>query len=373
MRGFWLFTHRWLGLSVGLILSFIGLSGSALVFRTELDARLNPSLLHVEPLPSKVSWQSTYIAVRSAFPTAEINFVSVGKTSDAPLEFWLDDGQQRVYVDPYLGTILGRRTATSGFFPWLYEAHTHLFAGETGERISGWCGLVLASLSLSGLILWWPRRMRPANWRHAFRLHWKTNTAGKIYESHRWSGFWLSGFLLMSSLTGVALAWPEPATHVMNFLLRSEAAKSKKPSQAAPQTTQGKSLSLDELVRRADVAFPEGRLTRISFPTKSGAPVVIRKRLESELHPNGLNNIALAPSTGQILSRNDVREATLAQRAMNLRYPLHIGLWGGKHLSAFSRIIQVFIGLAPALFFITGLLIWWRKKRAKKRIHSATP
>jgi uncharacterized iron-regulated membrane protein len=363
MRAFWLFTHRWLGLSVGLVLAFIGLSGSALVFRTELDARLNPSLLRVTPLPSKVSWQSTHAAVQNTFPGEEINFLFAGKTPDAPHEFWLDNGRTRVYVDPYRGTILGRRTATSGFFPWLYEAHTHLFAGEIGEKISGWCGLVLASLSLSGLILWWPRRMKPANWRHAFRLHWKTNIAGKIYESHRWGGFWISGFLLMSSLTGAALVWPEPATNMMSFLLRSPTAPIQKP----PKATTGKSLSLDELVRRADAAFPEGHLTRISFPTQSGAPLIIRKRLNSELHPNGLNNIALDPVTGVVLKQNDAREVTLAQRVLNLRYPLHIGLWGGKHLSFLSRIIQVFIGLAPAFFFITGLLMWWRKKRAKHR------
>ncbi len=364
MRAFCLFTHRWLGLSVGLILSFIGLSGSALVFRTELDARLNPSLLRVEPLKSKVSWQSTHVAVRSAFPSAEINFLFAAKTPDVPHEFWLEDGKQRVYVDPYRGTILGHRTATSGFFPWLYESHTHLFAGEIGEKISGWCGLVLASLSVSGLILWWPRRMRPANWRHVFRLHWKTKTAGKIYEAHRWGGFWLSGFLLMSSLSGAALVWPEPAANVMNFLLRSETAQTKK----TPKATSGNSLPLDELVRRANVAFPEGDVTRISFPTKSGAPLIIRKRLASELHPNGLNNIALDPATGEVLSQNDVREATRAQRVLNLRFPLHIGLWGGTYLSFLSRIVQVFIGFTPAFFFVTGLLVWWRKKRTKAQI-----
>lgn len=368
MRAFWLFTHRWLGLSVGLILSFIGLSGSALVFRTELDARLNPALLRVEPLQSKVSWQSTYASVREAFPAAEINFLFAGKTPDASHEFWLEGGRERVYVDPYHGTILGHRTATNSFFPWLHEAHTHLFAGETGEKISGWCGLILASLSLSGLILWWPRRMRPANWRHAFRLHWKTNTSGKIYESHRWSGFWFSGFLLMSSLTGAGLVWPGPATNVVNFVLRSEIVKPTNPPKATPR----KSLTLDELVRRANIAFPEGELTRISFPTKSGAPLVIRKRLDSELHPNGLNNISLDPATGKVFIQNDVREATPAQRILNLRYPLHIGLWGGQHLAFISRIIHVFIGFTPALFFITGLLMWWRKKSAKKRQSKST-
>jgi uncharacterized iron-regulated membrane protein len=367
MRATSLFLHRWLGLSVGLIISFIGLTGSVLVFRTELDARFNPTLLRVAPQPSKVSQQSTYTAVQQDFPSETINFLFAGATPDSSDEFWLNGGKLRVYVDPYRGTILGHRTAANSFFPWLHEVHTHLFAGEFGEQISGWCGLTLASLSLSGLVLWWPRRMKSANWSHAFRLHWKTNTAGKIYGSHRWSGFWLSGFLLMSSLTGASLVWPAPAMETLSFLLRSQATKTEKP----PKATAGQSLALDELVQRANAAFPEGRLMRITFPTKSGAPLIIRKRLDSELHPNGLNNIALDPATGRVLNLSDVRQANLTQRAFALRYPLHIGLWGGKFLSLFSRLIQVVIGLTPALFFITGVLIWWRKKHAQRKKTSA--
>ncbi len=40
---------------------------------------------------------------------------------------------------------------------------------------------------------------------------------------------------------------------------------------------------------------------------------------------------------------------------------LHLGEFGG----VFSKLLYTFAGLMPPGLFITGVLMWWRKKRAK--------
>ena len=182
MRSAFLWLHRWLGLSVGLIVAFLGVSGSLLVFRHELDAKFNPHLLHVKPKPERASWQTLYDEVRRAYPENKVSLLFTGRAPEMAHEWWLDGGEVRVYSDPYSGRVLGARGEREGFFPWLYTAHTELFIGETGEKIAGWCGLVLAALSLSGLVLWFPRRGRSGrNWKNAFKPHLKTNWRGKNY------------------------------------------------------------------------------------------------------------------------------------------------------------------------------------------------
>lgn len=346
-----MFLHRWLGIGAALVIAFLGISGAALVFASEIDARLNPNLLRVQPHNRTASFQAIYDATRRQFPNRKISFLFVGKSPTQTHQFWLDKGKLRVYADPYSGQILGAREETEGFFPWLFSAHTHLFAGEIGEQVAGWSGLILASLSVSGLILWWPRAK--AGWKRAFKPQLKTNWKGRIYELHRASGFWICLLLFNSGLSGAALVWPEAATKVVSVLGTTKPQKMK--------ASAGKWRDLDELVALANRAFPDGRITRLTFPAKKGAPLVIRKKLVGETHPNGMNNISLDAASGRVLQISDSRRASGGERLMNLRYPLHTGAWAGT----FSRILAVFGGLGAALLSVSG--VWMTVNRFGKR------
>lgn len=353
MRAFFVFFHRWLGLTLGLVIAFLGLSGSALVFRPELDARLHPHLLQVEPRAARASWQAMTDTVSREFKGHRLNHIFIAKTLTSSHEFWLDGGDLRVYVDPYSGRILGTRAATEGFFPWLAEAHIHLFSGEVGQQISGWSGLTLAALSVSGLILWFPRR---GQWRRALRSGGSSHWKGRVYGWHRVGGFYLAATLLVASVSGMALVWHEQAEAAVAFVLGAA------PDAPRVTATTGKLLPLDGLVAQAQRAFPEGRLARISFPSKPGAPLVIRKKLPDELHPVGLNSISLDGATGRVLRVEDSRDVTAGQRFINLRYPLHLGVWGGN----FSRVLASINGLGAALLAISGVLMWTNRWKARK-------
>ena len=346
MRPLFLWLHRWLGLGAALVIAFLGVSGAALVFRPELDARFNPQLLRVEQGAKRAGWQTNLNAIKARFPAAKVSFVFVGKSPTDADEWWLDGGDRRVYQNPYNSQITGTRVKGGDFFTWLHDAHTHLFVGEIGEQIAGWSGLILASLCVSGLVLWWPR-----GWgKRAFVPSLRTNWRGKIYQLHRVGGFWLAGLLLVASLTGAALVWPDVVTRVVGAPVKPKA-----------KASAGEMRSLDELVGVAYAAFPDGRLTRIAFPKKAGDAVIFRKKFDDELHPNGMNNIALDGASGRVLWASDTRNAGFGERVMNLRYPLHIGVAGGW----FSRVVAVLVGLSPLWFGISGWLMWrarWGKK-----------
>lgn len=354
MRKAFLLLHRWLGLAAALVIAFLGLSGAALVFRPELDTKFNPRLMRVAPNTGhKASFQSITDETRQAFPNHKISFLFAARTPEQTHELWLDNGKLRVHVDPTSGKILGSRLEAQGFYTWLFRAHTQLFMGESGESLAGWTGLVLASLSLSGLVLWWPRTR--SGWKRAFRPHWKTNWKGRLYELHRAGGFWLCALLLNASLSGASLVWPESATALAAHLGISQARK--------PKAEVGQWQNLDALVATANRVFPDGQITRLTFPAKPGAPFVVRKKLAEEIHPNGQNNIALDPSTGKVLSITDSRKAKTGARLLNLRYPLHTGRWAGN----FSRVLAVLSGIGAAFMALSGVVMWakrwWRVRR----------
>ena len=356
-RKFWLWLHSWLGLIGGALVSILGLSGSLLVFRPEIEAKLFPQWMIVEAQTQRVSWQTLLQTVQRAYPDDKVQHIFLARDDWHSHEFWLRDGDLRVYVDPYTSKVLGAREPHGDWIGWLIALHTDLLGGEIGRNIVGIGGIFLILLGLSGLVLWWPGK----NWRRGFQMRWNTNWKGRNYELHRVGGALACGGLTAIALAGTALVWSAWFAAVLARAIGNEPKAKPKIAKSA-----AKPLPLDELVARADAAFPGGRLSRISFPAKAGAPLIIRKKLPADLHPNGVNYLYLDAHSGHVLRVDAAAKASVDGRIMNARYPFHIGLWGGS-LAILTRIIHMLLGLMPLSLFITGLVLWWnRRQRARQ-------
>ncbi len=60
--------HLWLGLSVGMILVLISLSGAAIVFYVELDRWLHPEPKLQKPHAGEPDWEQAVRTLRAAYP-----------------------------------------------------------------------------------------------------------------------------------------------------------------------------------------------------------------------------------------------------------------------------------------------------------------
>jgi uncharacterized iron-regulated membrane protein len=76
--------------------------------------------------------------------------------------------------------------------------------------------------------------------------------------------------------------------------------------------------------------------------------------MPNERHPNGMSSVTLDPVSGRVLCVERDEQASPAQRAMSLRYPIHIGVWGGQ----ITRVLLAFLGTMPAILGVTGMLMW---------------
>jgi PepSY-associated TM region len=73
----WLNSHLYLGLTVGLELVLVGLTGSVLVFHRDIDAWLNPTLLTTQGSGAHQSLDCIFAAARTAMPEAQGKDASV--------------------------------------------------------------------------------------------------------------------------------------------------------------------------------------------------------------------------------------------------------------------------------------------------------
>ena len=122
-------------------------------------------------------------------------------------------------------------------------------------------------------------------------------------------------------------------------------------------------ISLDEAVRKAQSALPQAQLTYVLPPAKPDAPFSVRGKLGDEWHPNGRSVVFLDSYTGEILHIENALNAPLGARIANALYPLHIGIVGGTA----NRFVLFFVGLVPAMLYVTGLLMWRNRRLRRKK------
>jgi uncharacterized iron-regulated membrane protein len=352
--------HLWVGLTLGALAALSGLSGSAMVFGPDLEASLHPHQWQsqLSQNSQQVGVQSVADALKQKHPDADLLFIRFPQKPNGVYEAWLDGGELRATVDQYSGQILSTYGVTDSVFGWLYVFHTKYLQGERGESLVGWTGMGLLFLSLSGVVVWWPRK---GDWRAAFAY--RTRAARRPgYNLHRFVG-WLSALLLsVIALSGTSLVYPEVSTRVLESVFGA-ASQKKVKSQVADAPT----ISFDQAVEAAQGALPGARVTRISPPAKKDAPLVVRVRFPEETHPYGQSNVYLDAYSGKVLRADDARKAAQSQQLLNLRYPLHIGQWGGR----VSQILHFIAGLLPAVLYVTGLMMWWSRRRARSAAQKA--
>ncbi|MCW3481372.1 PepSY domain-containing protein [Neisseriaceae bacterium JH1-16] len=161
-----LWLHRQLGLYLTAVMLLLGLSGSLLLFRAELETP--PASVSVAHLQAQPAYQAALdSALRHAHSAnLSLRFGEAGEPVEASAR---DHGHEWVlWLDLADGTLLREQVADSGrgLFPWLAELHHKLFTSDTGTNVVGWLGVGLLLTVLSGLLLWWPKQFKKA-----LRLH----------------------------------------------------------------------------------------------------------------------------------------------------------------------------------------------------------
>lgn len=208
--------HLWVALMSGLYLIVISLSGSAVVFRRELNSWLVPREVP-SMTGSRLSADALEQAVRQAYVGHEVTSISEQPRPERPVYVRLErDGVERQRLfDPYTGTDLGDAWPLSlQVVEWLVDLHDNLLLDrETGRFINGIGGALLFFLVATGLVLWWPGRGR---WLRSLVVWRPTPVRPFVWQLHSALGFWSLGILAIWALTGVYFAWPEPFEAVVD-------------------------------------------------------------------------------------------------------------------------------------------------------------
>lgn len=368
MRKTFFILHKYAGLTLGLLLALIGLTGSLLVFDHALDETLAPHTVRFHPGNQPASYEDILAAAQAAVPgnpaptrlmpqrqPGSPHVVRFPTPEGAP-------GPVEVSVSPTDAEVLAVRTwGTADYtMTWLYRLHYTLLAGKTGKTVVGFMGLLLMVFCITGAVLWWPkaRKAGKERWKRAFTVSRSGNRFRFYFDIHKVFGIYFLPLLLMVSFSGVALVFPVQMESVVGSLFTLEP----RPALPGSRVETGAPISADQAVAIGERVFPNGELKRIYLPRDSKDSYGLTFRAQGEVwSAYGASIVRVDQYSGEVLLSQNVTEIPLGNKILRWQFPLH----NGDALGIVGRWLVLLTGLTPALLFGTGLYLWWQKRRLR--------
>jgi uncharacterized iron-regulated membrane protein len=358
MRNLLLKVHLVLALLCGVFVVVLGLSGSVLVYRADLERALFPEATLQQPAEEVTAWQTAVQGYKATHPDTRLRSISLpqpGSRDALQLVVATSAGVKRVYLDPENGRELGERLPNSDWLAWLVNLHHNLFADS--HFYTGLVGAGFTAMCVTGIIAWWPT----AGLSRSPAFHARRGMNAR--ETHHFFGFWSFVLLLVIAFTGTVFTWRDAYNGVAAWISGQP-----KPESRVRIDGNATSVDLDQAVAAAKTAMPGATPTLLRLPTKDGEPLIVRMRAGSDLRPIGSNQVFIGAS-GEVVRVDRLADKAFAFRVVEAFTPIHFAEAGGWPI----KLLWTGAGFVPAVLFFSGLRIWWRTLRRRNRNLESQP
>ncbi len=286
---FVLTVHKWAGLVAGFFLFLLGATGSALVFENGIDRTLNPSLFYVEPQRVPLPLSDLLARANLADPKDPVSGIRIADAPNQAYEF-SSRVRRSIMIDPYSGRILGTRDRERSFARWLHLLHTRFLAGELGELAAGWFSVIMLGLALSGLYLWWPRKL----------LAVKTDVSWKRvnFDLHNTLGFYASAVLAMIAFSAVLIAFERTTDPLVRRL--DGATNPLDVTKLQSVVSHGSTIPPQDAVAIAERTLPGATVSNLNVPASPRAVYRLLMKFPEDRTPAGRSRVYLDQFTGQV-------------------------------------------------------------------------
>ena len=382
--------HRWFGLGAAAFLFLAGITGAVISWDHELDAWLNPGMFKARQAGAPKPVAELIARVESADPRVRVTFaplevepghtlmVSVAPRIDPRTGKPFEPGYNQVALDPSTGEIQGRREwgraslSRENLLPFLYKLHYSMHLPEKGGIelgvwLMGLVALAWVADSFIALVISFPAA---AAWAQSLKFRWRQGGFRLVFDLHRSGGVWLWALVLMLAVTSVGMNLNR---EVIRPVVSWFSALSPTPFANRPMA--GPAQPIEPRIPMAqvlDLARAEARHRGWTAPAGGvflstdfgiwGVGFFERDRSHGD---GGLGNpwLYFDSRTGEAAGSDVPGTGSAGDLFMQAMFPLH----SGRILGTPGRILMSVMGLAIATFSVTGVMIWLRRLRTRRR------
>jgi len=345
-------THLILGITIGLITSISGLSGSLYVFEPEITAVINSELL-TGNLTKKTPYSEGLKTVLKLQETHKDSISSVSLPYRGQRTLALQfDRKNTQYYHPLTGDFIGSNAKSVAFFKWLLQLHRNLHIPHYGKYIIGVSALLFGLLMLiSGFYMWW--RIYKKRWKRGFTLS-LGDTAKKVnFHLHRITGIYFFIPLFLMAISGAYFTFHKTYKKSLAdipYFQQTSSSRIQIPKVGESFELLKSSFSMEESYKLRAIYYPTETRDDYRFRYVNNLDVSSGLRKTTDI---------MTDKNLQVLKVSSYETATLANKIFSQMYPIHIG----ESLGIVHRLWVFFTGLIPGILYITGIRYYIFRKR----------
>ncbi|GLU55444.1 PepSY-associated TM helix domain-containing protein [Dyadobacter frigoris] len=400
-RKFVIDLHLWVGLPSAIVLFIMCLTGTIYAFRVDITHFLdtdkytiadeNKTLMPLAALTAKVEAEIKGKISNIQIPenkseawTIALNIpekekadkkdakVHKGKnTSKASKDLKMSDKKEErkvksvsYFVNPYNGKILGdAQTSSSTFFATTLKLHRWLLMDKKiGGIITGTAALMMIFLQISGLILWFPAKIKSwkksGSWSPGFKV--KTDASFKRvnFDLHKTLGFYAFVFVTIMAVTGPYFAfdwYKEGFTKAMGV--------KKKENPVSKIQGVKTSAPLESILANANKIYTYQGNIRINMPSDSLGTFAVLKSQSGFLTLAAIDRVYFDQYTGNLVRLEKYSDKPLGEKITSSAKFIHTG----ELFGTFSKLLYFIACLLATSLPVSGFLIWFNKGKKEPK------
>jgi uncharacterized iron-regulated membrane protein len=370
--------HLWLGLTSGLVVLFLGITGCILAFQKEIEHFSKPYQF-VERQNKPFLPPSVLQPVASALlPGKQVHSVTYGSKEDAVnVTFYHYDpatGKDYYYIawlNPYTGEVIKVKNMNRDFFRVVIMGHFYLWLPPSiGQPIVASATLIFVVMMITGLLLWWPKNK--AARRQRFSVKWNAKWRRVNYDMHNVFGFYMTWIAIFIALTGLVMGfqWFAQTVYFTTSGGKTLVAFEESFSNKANKPLSDHSPAVDRIWQRMTAEHPGAATIEVHFPEHDSAAIGAGANPDAGTYwktdyryfdQYTLQEIGVKHLYGRY------KNASAADKIARMNYDIHVGAIGGLP----TKILAFCGSLIAASLPVTGFMIWrGRRKKASKSAKS---
>lgn len=360
--------HLWLGIASSLILFVVCLTGTIYTFKSEIQQMLAPDMYKLTVVKDEVLPIDTMKAFVESTYQGKVQRVSIKNKKNAPYVFSVgfedkDKKNETVYLNPYTNEVVGAgRGPADEFFMTVFKLHRWLLLDmKIGRPIVGIATIIFVFLSISGLILWFPKKIK--GWKSikpGFKIKFNANWKRINHDLHNTLGFYTLVVVLIMSLTGLCWSF-EWYKDGLSSVLGAKVFGGRNEVKPESTLTEGaKTLDLSDVIQRANQTISyEYRTMTVSFPKGDKGSFEVSKNEAARFNETVTDRVFIDQYSGDIIRQDMFSDKSVGEKAASSIRALHFGDIYGM----FSKVIYFIVCLIATSLPITGIFIWINKMK----------
>ena len=373
VKRFWFQIHWFLGITAGVVLAVMGITGATLSFEPDILRLLNPAVMTVEPGERVLAPSELIAKAREQIPDKVVIGVTRSMAPNDAGQIGFEGGRRGDwhYQNPYTGALLGKPERGHDFLHLMEDIHRRLAAGDTGKAITGASAIVLILMCCTGLYLRWPRQL--GNWRTWLTFSWALKGRSFLWQMHAAVGTWVLIIYLLSALTGLywSYDWYRNALYDLTGTPRpNPPAQQQAPAQVQENNQRGErtekaprpEIDVDSVWQAFERELPAGLTSAtMRLPEKAGQPVEFRYLDAEPAHSRASNTLALQPADLSVTKHERYADLPAGGKLIRSMFVLHTGEFFGL----VGIIIMMIASALMPLFAISGWMLYLDRRRKK--------